>query len=52
VLDQEYENWVKQNIEYNIQNHVPDGITDEAVFRQTFTAESFCESQYNQFLQV
>jgi hypothetical protein len=50
LLEQEYQNWVKCNIDYNVQNSIPDGIVDELVFMLTFTADSFFESQYESFL--
>lgn len=52
VLDQEYEGWVKQNVEYNITLNDPNMITDAATFQQTYTKDYFYDMQYNQYIQV
>ena len=49
-LDNDYETWVHQNIAYNIENKIEDGITDASLFKSTYTLESFYEGQYQQFL--
>ena len=52
VLDGEYENWVRQNVQYNIENQIEGAATEAEVFKAQFTAESFYESQYNVFIQA
>ena len=52
MLEQEYDTWVKNNVQYNAENNIPDGITDEAAFKHVYSCESFIENQYNQFIQT
>lgn len=51
-LDKEYEVWVQSNINHYVQNQIPDGITDETIFKQTFPIQNFYDEQYNQFMQI
>lgn len=41
---------MQQNIAYNVENKIEDGITDIDLFKSTYNLENFYEGQYQQFL--